>query len=713
MAAAFLLATATGCSSGYSQGKCEPGFLEVDGVCKLAVGQPCQKDSDCLGKACLKPSDLAPFCSISCRDHDGCPSGFYCAKEFGRRCYPGKRPLPCADDSVCDACQRCTEGECRALPGCRPCGQDADCPACQRCNGGECSPVAGCLACAADTDCPACQECVSPGECRRKVGCTLCLSSDDCPGCFECRAGACVAIEGCGSDPCFNDSFCPPRTRCLHDAILGHSACMPTGLAFGEDCSRGGDAVCREGVCAARPDGSLRCSRLCADAAACPVGFECGFDETCRRLCAIPQSTLPGAACQRDADCPAGRVCAPLLDAQKNLVLRCQEPLACATANGQPCPQDARCQSRVCTAEGICSPVCRDDFDCPVGFLCDEIEVTALGETHLLQACATRGSVRGDVGDICPGGDADCKSGLCLRFPAGGPHAFCSIPCRIGGADCPDRFLCRPAGDPPLDVCQPDVLGGACAASADCPPGQVCTLSGTLAGPECREPFPDGADPGEPCSATRLCANFLCLRDGLCGAVCGGGADCPPGFICDFVPTYLQSGQSVFSSLCVPDPGSMRACDYDGACPANEACAPELNPWGTGLEGRCAVRWPSGALGTPCDAAFECENRVCPENGACTRLCRDDADCPAPFECVPLRVSPWPGASFSILGCRDLGQGELGDPCPHGAPDCVSGICFHPGGFEPYCTVVCESDADCPVTGMFCGSGTPRYCEKG
>jgi hypothetical protein len=709
----LLLVMLMACSSGYQQGRCDPGYLEVDGECRLAVGQPCQKDAECLGRSCLRPQDLPPFCSISCRDHDDCPSGFFCSEPFGRHCYPGQPPLPCTDDSACQPCQRCQEGECRALTGCRICAGDTDCPSCLRCETGECSPVAGCKVCAADTDCPACQDCDARGECRRKAGCILCQSSDDCPGCYECRTGACVAIEGCGSDPCFNDSFCPPRTRCLYDATLGHSACLPIGLAFGADCERGGDAVCREGICAVFPDGSLHCSRSCLEDAGCPDGYVCGYDPLCRRVCIVPQASLPGPSCRRDADCSDGRVCAPLLDDFGTVALRCQEPLPCAGSSGDPCPQDGRCQSRLCTPESYCSPPCQNDLDCPVGFLCDEIEMSVLGTTVSLSVCATRESVRADFGEICPAGDSDCKSGMCLHFPAGGPHAFCSIPCSGAGADCPDRYLCQTGAEPPVEACLPDVLDGACGSNADCPPEQVCVLSGTLAGPTCRDPFSSGAEPGEVCNETRPCRNFLCLAEGLCGAVCRSGSDCPAGFICDYIETLIETGQKVFSRICVPDPGSMRPCRIDGDCPAAEVCTLELNPWGTALEGRCAPRWASGALGQACAAAFDCENRICPANGACTRLCVSDGDCPAPFECVPLRVSPWAGASFSILGCRDLGQGELGDPCPHGAPDCVSGICFHSGDLEPYCSAVCQGDQDCPAAGMYCGDGSPRYCEKG
>jgi hypothetical protein len=246
------------------------------------------------------------------------------------------------------------------------------------------------------------------------------------------------------------------------------------------------------------------------------------------------------------------------------------------------------------------------------------------------------------------------------------------------------------------------VLGGTCGSNLDCPQEQVCSLDAD-AGTFCTDPLPGGVAPGEACGEEIGCANGLCLRQGVCAAVCRQPDDCPADFICDYVPVYPSSGDRVHARLCVPDPGSMLPCQRDQDCPGGERCGVLLNPWGTGLRGQCTPSGSGGDTGEACTVPQDCQTGFCPTSGSCTQLCLTDTDCPADHVCGAVWVSLWPGASFAVNACLAQASGELGDPCPNGAGDCVSGICMHSGEQEPYCSLECTTDEDCAaVEGMVC-----------
>jgi hypothetical protein len=655
-----LAAWLTGCERIPGQGRCEPGYLEVDGRCLLAVGQACQGSGDCLARICTTGSDGQRFCTIPCDRDEACPAEFFCALWADRRCYPGARPPPCLADADCAPCLRCQAGRCQAAAGCQVCLQDADCGACGRCQAGECIEIAGCQACLTDATCPTCQVCVA-GRCQRQAGCLLCAGDLDCPGCFRCERGGCAPIPGCGTAPCFNDLDCPSRTRCLLDRLEGLQVCLPVGLPFDAECARGGDPVCLEGVCLVGSDLVWRCSRLCLLDADCPAGKACAPDADCRFACRTISGLAPGVDCRADRDCPPDRLCGLVPDTGGSFWrTRCLTPQVCAGAAGEACaPGDerrGRCRSGLCTSLGMCSSACLGDFDCPDGTACARLEAalpaTGLAASYL--GCAAWGSGLGELGEPCPDGPTDCRSGACLA-PAHGGHAFCTAPCVPGQAECPDGLECMPSAlEPQTHLCQPQLLAG-CRADADCQPGELCRLSAAGGSLACGSPGLEGGLVGARCAAGPDCQTGLCGELGLCVSVCRGPEDCPDELACDTRLVELPGGNRARVLGCGPPAGSLRPCGAAGDCQPGEGCSLWPAPWtaGAGLLGyqaRCQkLGFPGGEPGEACLAAADCAAWICDLGGQCTALCREDQDCPAGFACRDLLVpAPWGGLARGV-----------------------------------------------------------------
>jgi hypothetical protein len=196
--------------------------------------------------------------------------------------------------------------------------------------------------------------------------------------------------------------------------------------------------------------------------------------------------------------------------------------------------------------------------------------------------------------------------------------------------------------------------------------------------------------------------------------MCVDVQDCPAGFICDYMEIYLAGGARAFARMCTPDPGSMLDCQHNDDCPEQEVCGLVLNPWGTGLDGQCMPAGQGGGPGESCVGGQDCRNGFCPTDGICTELCISDPDCPADFVCATVRVAIWEGASFQVPACVQVPLGEMGDPCPDGAADCVSGVCYHPEQGDAYCSAECTTDEDCSsqAEGFVCldEGGTTSYC---
>lgn len=684
-----------GCKQGYSQGACEPGYLDVNGKCTLAVGQDCESGSDCLSSICISVQDTNPgFCSIACDVHEDCPSGFFCTYWDDSRCYPGHRPPPCSSDEDCDPCQICSDGLCLEQSDCLLCEDDSACGPCQRCDGGQCIDVAGCTICMSNDQCKTCEICSESEKCERIPGCKLCNTQGDCPGCTQCERGACIPIDGCGQDPCFNDMDCPQKTKCLLDSATGINVCLPSELGIGEDCTRGADAQCESGICILDDSGAW-CSIPCDDDEQCPDTYVCEPDNSCLWACRKPSNPPPGAACTWDGDCGDARVCAPVWN--QNLETwepRCVLRLPCSSKAGESCDAaDQRCFSGICTVEGYCSSVCTADYQCPVSFLCTshhELLQPDLPEADF-GGCSPIDIAKFDIGQACPGGDEDCISGVCLPGKQFGPIPVCSLRCDLSEPDCPDGFVCSETGENEFS-CTAALPIGQCSKDSDCDQGAICRMDSTGI-PYCGAPNPDGKNPGKACYNADQCSSGICLQEGVCSALCDSANDCWDGAWCYPRAWFRDDGRAVRESLCAPDPGSLSACRKDTDCTGGEICRPVINQFRQGLGGRCSPAGTGLSFWQACENSRQCASGLCTVLGFCSTFCEQDGDCPDAFSCREMEVDFF-GNYYEAKACRPSPVG-LGQPCPFGDNDCESGICYLPPQGEAYCTSSCSSNDDC------------------
>ncbi|HLT38958.1 MAG TPA: hypothetical protein VK034_21890 [Enhygromyxa sp.] len=182
----------------------------------------------------------------------------------------------------------------------------------------------------------------------------------------------------------------------------------------------------------------------------------------------------------------------------------------------------------------------------------------------------------------------------------------------------------------------------------DCPAGEKCSWE-QVAGvsqTRCVPIEPDAKLPGEPCMVFgdrdsgyddcvlgALCQHVDARNQGTCAALCGGSPARPicegEGELCHVCPDC--------PSLCVPICNPLAQDCADGfACVSASgsfACQPD-------------DQLGSGALGDPCEYAFQCQpgftcidgSKVpdCPAAGCCSPLCSvDQPMCPAGMSCTP------------------------------------------------------------------------------
>ncbi|MCB9591570.1 MAG: matrixin family metalloprotease [Sandaracinaceae bacterium] len=274
------------CSSGErcSGGSCVPAGMGA------ALGQPCEAQTDCQSGLCRGGA-----CTSTCNWADptgSCPSGFYCD----------------ADDSVCDAAY-CTAGSAGGGADGASCGADTDC-ASGLCASGRCAAPCipgGAIGCPSGLACQvgtlACR-----GSCQRSGA-----LGDPCETNGDCTTGICATRD----EGNFCTDFCTPTAPCpsgfsctpAGDAMV----CVPDGGGLGQGCMSNEDCV--SGICATE-GGDTYCSRLCDDAAPCPMGYNCLPTGTegvgaCAPIDA-PMPTSGGCGCRTDGG-GSSAVGAPLL----------------------------------------------------------------------------------------------------------------------------------------------------------------------------------------------------------------------------------------------------------------------------------------------------------------------------------------------------------------------------------------------------------------
>ncbi|MEM1417969.1 MAG: hypothetical protein AAGH15_23935 [Myxococcota bacterium] len=218
---------------------------------------------------------------------------------------------------------------------------------------------------------------------------------------------------------------------------------------------------------------------LCDDVTTCTAG-DCGSGEQCLRdLCGRMTCQASGALCFSAADCAEGSECVAS-DAGFSI---CQ-----ATGGG-----------------------CSDARDCPAGFACE-----AASCVDRRRGCSPT--------DVCPAGYV-CES----RERLG---AYCRRAYR--GCDnnlvCAFQSSCVELNDEGARVCLRG--GGDCDTSLDCDEGEVCGTDPRTERTACGASGPCGAD--EDCPMDSECLSLLGDGVGECAVVgaCRASAECGPGEIC-------------------------------------------------------------------------------------------------------------------------------------------------------------------------------------
>lgn len=316
--------------------------------------------------------------------------------------------------------------------------------------------------------------------------------------------------------------------------------------------------------------------------------------------------------------------------------------------------------------------------------------------------CVTTDSKLATLGATCDpwSGDGD-ESLLGCHNPSACQQGTCTALCKVD-ADCPAATLCGASEVPvavkdgaadayvylPVRICVPMEAGtNACTGASDCKTGEVCRPY--IAPQKDQGPFgsfgkcvtaaagkqPVGGDCGPKGTGKglgKLCGSALCQYTqngtvaGICTAMCGKKADCPPTLAyggiayktaCSSIFTAGNSDQTSDDDVFIPqcilinEKSSATDCAATKSCTGSEACiafaiarGPEV---AATVEHLCVqqatVDLPAAKLintGAACDpkaAAAGCKGGYCltasNATGYCSRTCNGDVDCVGGTKC--------------------------------------------------------------------------------
>lgn len=327
----------------------------------LALGAPCERDTQCLAGLTCWQSDLlfTAWCTRECATDDDCPLGSGCVEV---------EPSLVDEGSILRCAPRCE----------RAAGSRGGCPQHMSCDeGGLCSPFTTC-----DLD-----EICGDGRCELASG--RCVTTDGNPS-----AGA--------DDPCREDTDCrSPNGICLSEEC------------YHLDCDLGGDYACKAGeICDAyfpsnRTNPTFRCKRVCepgVDAISPTEGGACLDGE----ICVPPEAEEGPVAASGQCDEPlgeffVGREDARILDPCET-VADCRNPLGYAYCGSRGC-QLNYCAAAVFAGEEPCGP----------GGVCLFLDPPPEGVTPEEAASYRSGSCARlcDESDPCPAGSTCSAQGWC------------------------------------------------------------------------------------------------------------------------------------------------------------------------------------------------------------------------------------------------------------------------------------------------------------
>ena len=334
-------------------------------------------------------------------------------------------------------------------------------------------------------------------------------------GCFDCTndyySGSCTPWQCNSSTDCPSGYYCSGSNTCVGGANPSYdggtppgSCSSPTDCSVGSNC--GTDGQCHPGDCSN---------------SGCPSGFQCKLSNG--SLQCVGTGTRDGGStgdggktdggvtgCQTDAQCASLGAGAKCLDG------------TCVKAADQ-CSDATQCPNNEQCVQGVCTPSCGAQANCPAGYSCDP----------------TKG--------VCTGNPTSCGNGQSCTSNTVCVEDHCVPPCGAGNT-CPSSLVCVNGG------CIPDQK-----------PQFVCGTEGT----------PGNGAPGN-CAVGSLCLHHNCyIACGSDAGVDGGGCRAADKFnVCKQVTTssgtYSVCGSSSnLGSEC--DPTAGRNCAgalicIDGFC---------------------------------------------------------------------------------------------------------------------------------------------------
>ncbi len=601
-----------------------------------AVGEPCEKNSDCADVECTLGV---------CRD-EHCTNDSIGENETDVDCGGGACP-PCAAGQECVANADCASRICEAglcqAPSCTDHRRNGDETA-EDCGGSACLPCATGEACVASRDCrsgscvegtceASAEHCengtLDQGETGTDCGgeCTPCAESEACRSDGDCLSGVCrdnlCRPESCGNGELDRSETevdcggaecgrCTPPT-CSDQARNGAESDIDCGGGDCDGCRTGSScrsaSDCASGVCTAETCQAPQCNDNVVNGS--ETDTDCGGE--CPK-CAF------GERCQVGNDCET-RVCTGLLCADATCDDRQQNGyetgVDCGGTACGPCPEGTACllpidcESNQCE-DGFCLPAsCEDgvlngretDIDCGGSGDCDRCAINKVCETSADCAepvlfCAESSSPA----------VSRCISAACADGLQNGTET--DIDC--GGADCPACDVGQ-ACDSDVECTSLNCLDGVLCVAPTCEDGIRNQGEG---GTDCGGTSPCGyCEVDDPCSEGLDCASGVCAADSSLASVCqpprcddnvlnGDETDRDCGGSCPGCATGRDCDDS--DANCV----SLN-CGDDGSCVA-PSCADNVQNQGE-ADVDCGGPCPSCPSGTPCLDDDSCRSGVCVE----------------------------------------------------------------------------------------------------
>lgn len=654
------------------RGDCPAGSVKVGKDCFVTVGQMCEKTNDCIGGFCLA-NYQEKYCTQRCNYDYDCPLGYFCSKV--------------GSDKLCV----------KSIYSRKVCSKDYECEPCGMCINGLCELSNFCVV-------------------------TLCESDEDCGSCRICSDGRCIPIDRCGRG-CLSNMDCDSSQICDRD-YQGRLACIPKSPGeTGMYCEgRSFEKECKDGVCLFTDGYAYSyCSRFCSDNSDCPYDFYCGIFPTYpeRKVC-IKKGTYAPTLCSSSRDCEFNLKCRYSFSYDKSKITTFCGILNSGVSSRDSCDRYYECRWGMCGRPlycrdycmSLCTMPCKEDFDCPEGFVCEDM-LSNDGDVPY-KGCVHYKDVKKDIGEFCTYSNDECKSSICVK---NSDIPYCSKSCS-DNFDCPSNYVCDIFEG--AKVCQKMVSENQCYKDSDCLEGSFCAYidEGSNRYIGCKRPEGKYSMAGESCIYP--CASGICISETMtCSAFCVTREDCPAGYICVFAELNLDFNNKTVVKVCLPDPGSLYPCVRSEGCPSGETCKIYFDSRSGEIEPVC-MKLYSALKGyqDECHSNEECQSGVClPESnwdinlgyyGRCTKFCATDEDCSNQDVCriVPVYISKEYAKAARVCAPKS-GVSSVGRSCKDNPYICDSGFCANVDLLNAFCTERCRHHFDCVKSLTVC-----RFVDK-